>query len=172
MALGFGRRLLLCHRGYDLSFIPSRSMQWLVCIVSALSAAICEETGFRGYMQQPIERRHGPVVAILISSMFFMLVHMSKAWALIGIVPIIFGSGWLLGRLANTSGTLVFGMIGHATMDIGMFAYWWTQISGVFTERPIFVAGVDAAFGVECAAFVLFLAATLALIHQLKTLRT
>ncbi len=43
------------HRGYDFSFIASRQMQWLACVVSALSAAVCEETGFRGYMQRPIE---------------------------------------------------------------------------------------------------------------------
>jgi membrane protease YdiL (CAAX protease family) len=58
------------HRGYDLSFIPSRSLQWLACIVSALSAGICEETGFRGYMQRPIEKRSGAVVAILVSLYF------------------------------------------------------------------------------------------------------
>lgn len=162
----------LFHGGYDLSFIPSRSMQWLVCIVSALSAAICEETGFRGYMQRPIERRHGPAIAILISSLFFTLVHLNKDWALIGMVPVIFGAGLLLGSLANTSGTLVFGMIGHAMMDVGLFAYWWTQIAGVFAERTISVSGVDAAFAIECAAFVVFLAATLASIHQLKSLRT
>jgi len=42
-------------RGYDFSFIPSRTLQWIAVVVSAMSAGICEETGFRGYMQQPIE---------------------------------------------------------------------------------------------------------------------
>src|ERR1700676_1138523 len=68
------------HHGYDLSFIPSRQMQWLACIVSTLSAGVCEETGFRGYMQTPIEKRHGPVIAILISSLVFMLLHLTKDW--------------------------------------------------------------------------------------------
>jgi membrane protease YdiL (CAAX protease family) len=96
------------HRGYDFSFIRSRSMQWLACIVSALSAAVCEETGFRGYMQRPIENRHGPGLAILISSLFFMLLHLNKSWALIGMVPIVFGAGLMLGTLARVSGTLLF----------------------------------------------------------------
>jgi hypothetical protein len=42
-------------------------------VVSAASAGICEETGFRGYMQQQIEQRHGAPTAILVSSFCFML---------------------------------------------------------------------------------------------------
>ena len=76
------------HQGYDFSFIPSRQMQWLACIVSALSAGICEETGFRGYMQRPIEKSSGPLVAITVSSLVFMLIHLTKTWALVGMVPI------------------------------------------------------------------------------------
>ena len=54
------------RRGYDLSSVPTRQLQYLVCVISALSAGVCEEIGFRGYMQRPIEVRHGPLVAILI----------------------------------------------------------------------------------------------------------
>ncbi len=118
------------HRGYDLSFVGSRQMQWLACIVSALSAGVCEETGFRGYMQRPIENRHGPATAILISSLVFVLLHLTKDWALIGMVPIVLLAAILLGALAWASGTLVFCMLGHWIMDIGLFAYWWTQIAG------------------------------------------
>ena len=66
------------RHGYDFSFIPSPSLRWLAVVVSATSAGICEETGFRGYMQVPIERRHGAPVAILISSLFFMALHLTK----------------------------------------------------------------------------------------------
>ena len=156
------------HRGYDFSFIPSRSLQWLACIVSALSAGICEEIGFRGYMQRPIEHRNGPVVAILISSFFFMLIHLTKSWALIGMVPIVFGAGILLGTLARQSGTLIFAMIGHWIMDIGLFAYWWTQIAGTFTQKTVFEAGVDAGLLVECVVFGVVLSFTLYAIRQLS----
>src|SRR5437867_2206245 len=37
------------HSGYDFSFIPTAPMRWLAIVVSAASAGICEETGFRGY---------------------------------------------------------------------------------------------------------------------------
>jgi membrane protease YdiL (CAAX protease family) len=160
------------HHGYDLSFIPSRGMQWAAVVVAALSAGVCEETGFRGYMQRPIEKRHGPLVAILISSLFFTLPHLSKDWALIGMVPIIFGAGSLLGTLARASGTLVFCILGHWIMDIGLFAYWWTQIAGTFPQRPVAETGLDRSFFIECLAFAAALAVMLSATVQLGKPKT
>jgi membrane protease YdiL (CAAX protease family) len=159
------------HKGYDFSFIASRPLQWLAVVVSALSAGVCEETGFRGYMQRPIENRHGPVVAILVSSLFFMMLHLNKDWALIGMVPIVFGAGVLLGVLARASGTLLFGMLGHWIMDIGLFAYWWTQIAGTFTQRPISETGMDQTFYVECGVFAVALVVLLLATVSLRRLR-
>jgi membrane protease YdiL (CAAX protease family) len=159
------------HRGYDLSFIPSRAMQWAAVVVAALSAGVCEETGFRGYMQRPIEHRHGPLIAILISSLFFTLPHLTKDWALIGMVPIIFGAGMLLGALARASGTLVFCILGHWIMDIGLFGYWWAQVAGTFPQRPIAETGIDRTFYIECIAFAAALAVVLTATAQLSKLR-
>jgi membrane protease YdiL (CAAX protease family) len=159
------------HQGYDFSFIPSRQMQWLACVVSALSASICEETGFRGYMQRPIEKSFGPIVAITISSLAFLLVHLTKDWALVGMVPIVFGAGVLLGALARASGTLLFCMLGHWIMDIGLFAYWWTQIAGVFSQRPVAETGLDRALGAEMLVFAIVLIMLLIALRRLRELR-
>jgi membrane protease YdiL (CAAX protease family) len=140
------------RQGYDLSFIPSQRLAWVAVIVSATSAGICEETGFRGYMQRPIERRHGAPVAIVVSSLLFMLLHLTKGWALAGMVPVVFGAGVLLGLLAWSSGSLIPGMIGHTVMDIGLFGYWWTGLAGDFSARPISETGVDQPFLLTCAA--------------------
>jgi membrane protease YdiL (CAAX protease family) len=156
------------RQGYDLSFIPTRELQFLACVVSAASAGICEETGFRGYMQAPIEKRHGAFLAILISSLFFMLVHLTKSWSLIGMVQIVFAAGVMYGALAWASRSLVFGMIGHTIMDIGLFAYWWTQILGTFSQRPISETGMDQAFYVECGALGAAVLITLIALVQLK----
>ena len=118
-----------------------------------------------------IERYFGPTAAILISSLFFTLIHLTKSWALIGMVPIIFGAGLLLGWLARASASLVFNMIGHAVMDVGLFAYWWTQIAGTFPQRPISQTGVNLAFLLECAAFVLFFSLTVLSIRRLSAIR-
>jgi len=156
------------RHGYNLSFIPSLPLKWLAVVVSATSAGICEETGFRGYMQRPIEQRHGAPIAILISSLFFMVVHLTKGWATLGMVPIVFGAGVLLGLLAWSSGSLIPGMIGHVLMDIGLFAYWWTGIAGDFTARPITETGLDQPFLIACAVFAVSLSIVLFSISRLR----
>jgi membrane protease YdiL (CAAX protease family) len=159
------------RRGYDLSFIPSLPLRWIAVVISATSAGVCEETGFRGYMQQPIEQRHGAAVAILVSSFFFTLLHLTKAWAMIGMVPIVFGAGVLLGLLAWASGSLIPGMIGHVVMDIGLFAYWWTGIAGNFTARPITETGVDRPFCITCIVLATTLVIVLVAAWHLRRLR-
>jgi membrane protease YdiL (CAAX protease family) len=158
------------QQGYDFSFIPTMPLRWLAVVFSAASAGICEETGFRGYMQRPMELRHGAPVAILISSLFFTVLHLTKGWALAGMVPIIFGAGILLGLLARSSGSLIPCMIGHTFMDVGLFAYWWTGIAGEFTLRPIGETGVDRAFVIACIAACAMLAITLLAIWRLRRL--
>jgi membrane protease YdiL (CAAX protease family) len=156
------------RHGYNLSFIPSLPLKWLAIIVSAASSAICEETGFRGYMQRPIEQRHGARTAILLSSIFFTLVHLTKGWATLGMVPIVFGAGILLGLLAWSSGSLIPGMIGHLIMDIGLFAYWWTGVAGDFTARPITQTGLDRPFLIAGAVFAASLSVVLFSIQKLR----
>ena len=159
------------RHGYDFSFIPSLRLRWVAVVVSAASAGICEETGFRGYMQRPIEERHGAPIAILVSSFFFMLLHLTKAWALVGMVPIVFGAGILLGLIAWSSRSLVPCMIGHVVMDVGLFAYWWTGIAGNFTARPISETGVDPAFIIACSAAAAFLLVVLYAVRRLSKFR-
>jgi membrane protease YdiL (CAAX protease family) len=163
------------RHGYDLSFIPSRGLRWVAVVFSAVSAGICEETGFRGYMQRPIEERNGVTIAILISSVFFMVVHLSKSWATAGMVPIVFGAGVLLGMLAWSAGSLIPAMIGHVMMDIGLFAYWWTGMAGDFTARPIgemgMATGMDRLFLAACGVFAASLCIVLLAIGRLRAAR-
>jgi hypothetical protein len=77
----------------------------------------------------------------------------------------------LLGVLARVSGTLAFNMIGHWIMDIGLFAFWWTQIGGTFAQRPIFETGLDLSFYGECGLFAAVVALLLLAISRLARLR-
>jgi membrane protease YdiL (CAAX protease family) len=156
------------RRGYDFSFIPTMPLKWLAVVVAAVSAGICEETGFRGYMQRPIELRHGPRVAILVSSLLFTALHLSKGWAIAGMVPIVLGAGVLLGLLAWASGSLIPNIVGHVVMDIGLFAYWWTGVAGTFSARPISETGVDRFFLVACAVFAISLFVVVLAISRLR----
>lgn len=156
------------RHGYDLSFIPSQSLRWIAVVISAASSAVCEETGFRGFMQQPIEQRHGVSAAVVISSFFFTALHLTKAWALLGMIPIVFGAGILLGSLAWSVRSLIPGMIGHFVMDIGLFAYWWTGIAGTFSARTIKETGIDGAFLIACCAFAASLSLVMLSISKLR----
>jgi membrane protease YdiL (CAAX protease family) len=156
------------RQGYDLSPIPSVALRWIVVVISAVSAGICEETGFRGYLQQPLEMRFGPRTAILTSAVFFTLLHLNKGWAGLGMVPIVLGAGLLLGMLAWASRSLVPTMIGHTLMDIGLFAYWWTGVAGTFTARPVSETGADAGFFIALGIFALALGVCLTTIWRLR----
>jgi membrane protease YdiL (CAAX protease family) len=126
---------------------------WAAVIVSSLVAGICEETGFRGYMQVPLEKKLGFTFAIIFSSVFFFLVHLSKTWAP-SIIPHIFIGGFLLGLLAYCSGSLIPGFIEHTIMYVCNFSYWWTSIAGNFDKKTFFITGVDAHFIIWCLVFV------------------
>jgi membrane protease YdiL (CAAX protease family) len=156
------------RNGYDLSFIHSQFLKWTAILISAVSAGICEEIGFRGYMQQPIEQRSGVLPAVLISSLFFMAVHLTKAWATLGMIPIVFGAGLLLGLLAWSARSLLPGIVGHVMMDIGLFAYWWTGLAGEFSARTISHTGTDHSFFMAVFTFAISLGIVMFAIFKLQ----
>jgi len=159
------------RQGYDLYFIPSQEMRWLAVVISAASAAICEETGFRGFLQQPIESRYNVPVAVFTSSLLFTALHLTKSWALLGMVPVVFDAGILLGLIAWASQSLIPGMIGHFVMDVGLFAYWWTGIAGAFPQHAISETGVDRSFVITSCIFVASLVIVLIAIFKLRQTR-
>jgi membrane protease YdiL (CAAX protease family) len=138
--------------GYSFGDLPLW-LAWLFIIMASLVAGICEEVGFRGYMQVPLEKRYGPLPGIVIVSAAFVVLHLNQAWA----PPIllhIFAISVMLGVLAYASGSLIPGIIGHTVMDIPNFAYWWTDVAGTFDKRPIAETGLDAHFVVWASIFV------------------
>lgn len=141
---------------------------WAIILCGALTAGVCEETGFRGYMQLPIERRHGPLIAILVSSALFTVFHLNQAWAIPPMLPIIFIAGALLGLLAWSSNSLIPGMIGHALMDVCNFAYWWTGYAGDFKARPIGEVGMDSGFFIALALLIVSLLGFFVMLIRLR----
>ena len=62
------------QRDLDVSRYPVITvLMWVV--MSAVVAGVVEETSFRGYLQRPIERRHGPIIAILLTGSLFGFAH-------------------------------------------------------------------------------------------------
>jgi membrane protease YdiL (CAAX protease family) len=141
---------------------------WIVIVVSSIVAGICEETGFRGYMQVPLENKFGPVAAICITSLVFMLIHLSHSWAA-PIIPHIFFASVLLGILAYRSGSLIPGIIGHSILDIFDYGIWWTNITGGFNKKTIWNTGLDIHFVAFCLVFGLALYGFFKIVNRLKS---
>ena len=157
------------RHGYDFSFIPTVPLRWIAVVASAASAGICEETGFRGYMQRPIEQRHGVTIAILVSSVFFTALHLTKDWATIGMVPVVFGAGVLLGLLAwasQSAGVLHDRPLHHGCRTIRLLVDLGSPETSPRgrSER----AGVDQSFMIACAVFAISLAIVLLTIRRLS----
>jgi membrane protease YdiL (CAAX protease family) len=56
--------------------VPRSTVLALLLLLAAPVAGVVEEVAFRGYMQRPIERRYGLVVAILVTGTMFAVAHL------------------------------------------------------------------------------------------------
>ena len=154
---------------YGLDGLPAWEA-WMVIIMASLVAGICEETGFRGYMQVPLEERYGPAVGIAIASVMFTVFHLNQAWAQ-PILLQIFAISTLFGILAYASGSLIPSIIAHTIMDVFNFAFWWTDLAGGFELQTIAVTGIDTLFVTAVIAFVSSLALFVWVIRKLLAVR-
>jgi membrane protease YdiL (CAAX protease family) len=143
---------------------------WSIILMASLVAGICEEVGFRGYMQKPLEQKYGPVIGISITSLVFVLVHLHQAWAS-GILVHIFIISSMIGYLAYSTNSLLPGIIAHVTFDIINFSYWWSDVMGNFELKPIGVTGVDNHFIITSLVVLLSLVLFIVAIHKLLKMK-
>lgn len=135
-----------------LAQIP-KGLAWLFIVMASMVAGICEEIGYRGYLQTPLEKKHNPLMAILITSIVFVVIHLHQAWAA-PIIPLIFMASVFLGYMAYCFKSMIPGIIGHIIFDIFNFSYWWSDILGRFTLRPVSETGIDLHFIITCFVFI------------------
>ena len=86
--------------------LPNMTMVTMVVMISIM-AGIVEEAAFRGYMQSRIERRHGPVIAILVVSVFFVLAHFPTSIAALPRMCLILIASIGYGILAYMAGSIL-----------------------------------------------------------------
>lgn len=118
---------------------------WSLILMASLVAGICEEIGYRGYMQTPLEQKYGPVAGISITALVFVAVHLYQAWMSDALVQMIVIS-FMIGYLAYSTNSLLPGIIAHVSIDIINFSYWWSDVMGTFERKPISMTGVDNHF--------------------------
>jgi len=143
---------------------------WLAIIMISAVAGICEEVGFRGYMQVPLEKRYSPLISISLVSVVFVLVHLHQAWSGPIIVHIFFISV-LFGSIAYYSGSLIPGIIAHFIMDVFNFSFWWTDLGGQFNKKPMSDTGIDNHFIIWLAVLILSIFLFIILLRRMGKLK-
>lgn len=131
----------------------------------ALGSAVVEEIAFRGYMQKPLEERHGVAPALLVTGVMFWLAHLDKVT--VTHLPGHVLASVVFGLLAHFTRSLLPAMVAHATADLVLLPVYflraprfaWTSLSA----RPFWETAPDprtfsvlaAVLGVAAAATVL-----------------
>ena len=144
------------QRELDASQYPVLTvMLWL--LMSAVVAGVVEETSFRGYLQRPIERRHGPVVAILLSGSLFGLVHFTHREVTFVLLPYYMAVAAVYGALAYLTDSTLPSMVLHGGGNVfsvfDLFTRGRSEWQLSTAARPlIWETGPDASFLANAAA--------------------
>lgn len=145
----------------DMPFITT----FTLLVMGSIVAGVVEEAAFRGYMQGPIERRHGPVAALLISGVLFGAGHVNHhPSAVLAMMPFYVGVVAVYGGIAYFTNSIVPGIVLHALGDVWSLTRLWItgqpewQLSAQ-PARTIWETGVDGAFWGSLTAFLVFGAA-------------
>lgn len=152
------------QRDVDITKYPALTV-FLWIVMGGLVAGVVEETAFRGYLQRPIERRHGPVLAIVLTGVLFGFAHFSHPEVGLVLLPYYVAVAAVYGALAYFADSTVPSMILHAGGN--MFSAFDLLSSGrsqwQMTAAPaplIWQTGPDAAFLGTVVAFVIVGAVT------------
>ena len=138
------------QRELDPSQYPALTvLLWIV--MSAVVAGVVEETSFRGYLQRPIERRHGPVAAILVSGSVFGFVHFTHPEVGFVLMPYYLAVAAVYGMLAYLTDSIFPSMVLHAGGNMfsvfDLFTRGRSEWQLSTTPRPlVWQTGADAAF--------------------------
>jgi membrane protease YdiL (CAAX protease family) len=143
---------------------------WSLILMASLVAGICEEIGYRGYMQAPLEQKYGPVAGISITALVFVVVHLHQAWMSDVLVQMIVIS-FMVGYLAYSTNSLLPGIIAHVSFDIINVSYWWSDVVGTFERKPISMTGVDNHFIITVMVVLLSTVLFIVAIRKLSKLK-
>src|SRR5215831_3509855 len=97
-------------------FLPQNMLELLAILPGMISAGICEETFFRGYLQKQIHSLGGNVwYAIVVQAAIFSLAHGYDQTTAGYVDKFLYGAG--AGLLANWRKSLLPGIISHSFQD-------------------------------------------------------
>jgi membrane protease YdiL (CAAX protease family) len=95
--------------------LPQGGLEMTLWMTVSISAGICEEAVFRGYLQkQFMALANNAPIGILLSAVAFGLAHAYQGWQWVILIGL---EGVMLGSLAHWRRSLRPGMIAHASKD-------------------------------------------------------
>ena len=98
------------------SLLPQSLLEVLIWIGASITAGVCEELAFRGYVQRQFQALTGSVVmAVLVQGIVFGLFHSYQGWKNVIVICVL---GVLFGALAAWRRNLRANIIVHAWSDI------------------------------------------------------
>ena len=142
----------------ELSHVPFISL-FFILLMSAAVAGITEESGFRGYMQKPIEQRYGPVIAIIVTGIVFAFMHYSHPETTLALMPFYIFVATIYGVLAYLTNSILPGIVLHAagnvfgSLDLLLRgrSEWQTTST---THTLVWDTGADTSFWLLCAGLI------------------
>lgn len=82
--------------------------------MGSIVAGVVEEAAFRGYLQGTIERRHGPVIAILVTGSIFGFAHFTHPEVTLVLLPYYLAVAAVYGALAYLTNSILPSLVLHA----------------------------------------------------------
>ena len=145
----------------DLTQIPSVTVVALL-LMSAPVAGVIEESAFRGYMQGPIERRFGIVLAIVITGTMFAVAHLDFTWVL---WPYYVAVAAIYGMVTYLTNSILPSIVLHTAGNVFSNTDLWLHGQAEWQTSAgsaalIWGPGPDPSFWFTAAAFVVVMAAT------------
>jgi membrane protease YdiL (CAAX protease family) len=137
----------------------------VLLIMASVVAGVVEEAAFRGYIQGPIERRHGPVVAIVVVGALFGLGHFTHhPESVLQAMPYYLAVSAIYGMLAYLTNSILPGLALHVVGDVLVLNRLWMtgRAEWELTATPptlLWESGPDAAFWGSIGAFIVLGAA-------------
>lgn len=95
---------------------------WGLVIMIPVVAGVCEEIGVRGYVQTPLETRYGVIVAVLVSSVVFMLIHFNRELGVAMAAPLFLAALWY-GALTAAANSILPMIVIHIALDVALIGY-------------------------------------------------
>ncbi len=151
-----------------LAGVPAASL-FVMLFVSSVFAGVVEESAFRGYMQAPLEKQYGTVVAILTNGFMFAVVHLDFTPVLL---PYYLAVAAIYGAVAYLTNSILPAIVLHAggnmysNADLWLHgrAEWQAPLAGA---GQIWQSGPDRAFWTSLGLLIALLAVTVWAYSQL-----